>query len=378
VVEVYEFHPAMTLCRPFALRDESLIPPREWLYGRWCIRGFVSTLLARGGTGKTSVYISECLALATGRNLLGVQPAEAVPVWILNLEDPADEMERRLAAAAARHGVTNEMLGHRLFVDGSPQAPMILLQRDRDGVAIDYAAVQTIVDRIERHRIGLLVVDPFVASHALNENDNGEMNAAVSVWRSIAARTNCAVLLVHHLAKGRPTDDATDEGGRGAGAVRDGARTSRLVRAMTVEEAEEFGLTNGERRSYILVSDAKNNMAEIGVGDWLRLTSIRLANGDAVAAVETWKPPGPLDGVEADDLDAVVAWLAANGPQRAHPSSPDWFGWRAAEICRVQSQTREARARAARILKALTEQGRIRITATEAGRKGRPAYEAVA
>src|SRR5262245_16786555 len=93
------------LCRPFILRPSREVPARSWLYGGCLLRGFVSLLHGTAGIGKTSVYIAEALALATGRDLLGVKPDESVPVWLLSLEEPFDEMERRIAAAAMRHGI---------------------------------------------------------------------------------------------------------------------------------------------------------------------------------------------------------------------------------------------------------------------------------
>ena len=91
------------LCQPFVLRPEVEIPPRQWLYAPWCIRGFVSMLDGRSGVGKTTLYIGEALAIATGRNLLGVQPVEAANVWIFCFDDQLVEVERRIAATAAHH-----------------------------------------------------------------------------------------------------------------------------------------------------------------------------------------------------------------------------------------------------------------------------------
>ena len=51
---------------PFVLRNEKDIPPREWLYERHLIRGFVSLTIAPGGVGKTALLVLDSIALASG------------------------------------------------------------------------------------------------------------------------------------------------------------------------------------------------------------------------------------------------------------------------------------------------------------------------
>jgi hypothetical protein len=87
----------------FVWRDPSTIPPRPWLYGRHLIRRQVSVTVAPGGVGKSSLTICEGLAMASGRQLLGDWTAKDLRVWIFNLEDPRDEMERRIIAAMQHH-----------------------------------------------------------------------------------------------------------------------------------------------------------------------------------------------------------------------------------------------------------------------------------
>ena len=58
---------------PFVFSDPSKIPLRDWIYGKYLLRGIVSMTIASGAVGKTSLKIVEALALATGRPLLGVE-----------------------------------------------------------------------------------------------------------------------------------------------------------------------------------------------------------------------------------------------------------------------------------------------------------------
>lgn len=54
--------------------DATHIDPRSWVYGLHHIVGSVSGTIADGGVGKSSLVITESIAMATERNLLGVQP----------------------------------------------------------------------------------------------------------------------------------------------------------------------------------------------------------------------------------------------------------------------------------------------------------------
>ena len=105
---------------PFVWIDPASIPKREFLYGRHYIRGSMSTTIAPGGVGKTSLSVVEALAMASGKPLLGVQPEQRLSVWLCNLEEPLDELQRRVMATALRYGLTPEDFDGRLFVRLGP------------------------------------------------------------------------------------------------------------------------------------------------------------------------------------------------------------------------------------------------------------------
>ena len=54
--------------------DAMTIPPRRFLYDNHYIRNFASITIATGGVGKSTLCLTEMIAMATGRNLLGVEP----------------------------------------------------------------------------------------------------------------------------------------------------------------------------------------------------------------------------------------------------------------------------------------------------------------
>lgn len=322
------------------LPDPAAIPPREWLYGTRLIRRFVSVLAAPGGAGKSALALGQAVALATGRPILGEPVHHAAPAWVLDLEDPPDELDRRLAACLRLHGLPDEAVRGRLFLHSGRQR-RVTIATLADGTSIAFPDRDAIAEAACAQGIGLIVVDPFVKSHALDENSNPHMDAAATAWAEIAERARAAVLLVHHVRKlGGATADV--EAARGAKALTDAARSAAVLSAMTAEEAGRLGVAPDQRRRLVRLDDAKSNMAPLAEqARWFRLVGIRLGNGtadypagDAVAAAAPWQPPSPFTDLTAADANRALDLIAA-GPGEgllytAHRRGPEvserWAG----------------------------------------------------
>jgi hypothetical protein len=174
--------------------------------------------------------------------------------------------------------------------------------------------------------VGLIVVDPFIKSHTLDENSNPHMDAAATAWAEVAERTGAAVLLVHHVRKLGPGGIADIESARGAKALTDAARSAALLSAMTVEEAERLGVPPKERLRHVRLDDAKANLApRAEVALWYRLESVALGNGtalypagDFVAAIAPWKPASAFAALTPADCNRALDAIAA-GPGGEQP-----------------------------------------------------------
>lgn len=94
--------------REYDAFDARSIPRRRWIYGSNYIRGYVSVLASAGGIGKTSLQVAEALAIITGRELLDETVHESCRVWLINLEDPMEEMQLRVTATMQSHGIVQE------------------------------------------------------------------------------------------------------------------------------------------------------------------------------------------------------------------------------------------------------------------------------
>ncbi len=194
--------PAPTFkARAFVWMDPATIPRRQWVLERHLIRKFISVTAAPGGVGKSSLVLSDGLAMATGRNLIGHQPHGQFKVLIWNGEDPLEEMQRRIMAACSLYDIRPEEIEGRLFVNSGRDDPIIIAEQKRDGVTIAVPVVEAIKATIRENGIDVLQIDPFVSCHAVNENDNGAIDRVAKLWGKIADETGCAIELVHTPAR---------------------------------------------------------------------------------------------------------------------------------------------------------------------------------
>ena len=193
--------PSLIPATPYVWIDPANIPQRDWLYGRLLIRKFVTATVAPGGVGKSSLITVEALSQVSGKDLIGVTPKEPLRVWLWNLEDPQEETQRKIQAAAKHYGLKPEDIGNRLFVDSGRDRPLVIATMTRDGPMIVRPVVDALVAEIIDKQIDVLVIDPFVSCHELPENDNTAQDMVVKEWGKVAERGNCAVHLVDHTRK---------------------------------------------------------------------------------------------------------------------------------------------------------------------------------
>jgi hypothetical protein len=308
--------------RPARLPDPETLHPRAWLYGTQLIRGYVTVLVAPGGTGKSAYAMAVALSLASRRSFLFDHIFASVNVAYINLDDPMDELERRVAAVMIAHKIRREDLEGRLFLEDCDGHGLTLAApaRDENGFYVANPDEEALTKLIRDSGIGLIVCDPFAESHTLEENSNPQMIQAAAVWRRIARATNCAVLLVHHVRKG---DTTGIDAARGAKAVTDSARVGLLMCTMSADEAEEFGISEDDRLSYVRLDDAKRNMAAAAKARWFQLRPIKLGNtfdptypnGDSVGAIVPWQPPdNELERAPSSEISTALKAIKA-GPE---------------------------------------------------------------
>lgn len=345
---------------PFAWRATADIPKRRWLYGKHLLRGFVSVDVAAGGVGKSSLKIGEALAMATGRDLYDKGLHEgALSVWLWNLEDPVEEIERRLHATAQRFKIHPQEVGNRLYVDSGRDQPLVIATEGPDGAMIARPVVDSLIAEMQDRKIDVLVVDPFISSHAVSENDNNAIDIVAREWNIIAERTGAAINLVHHVRKQNGAE-ATADSARGASSLIGKARSVLVYNRMSDEEAARLNVPAADRFFHFRVDNDKANLAPAERGDWYRMNNVDLANGDSVGVACSWTPPDAFDGVTTAHLIQMQRSIS-EGKWRKDQQAKAWAGHALAPILGLDFGEKRDKARAKQIIENWVREGVLEV-----------------
>ena len=360
---------------PFEWVDPVFLPTRKWIYGHYLIRSYVSLVIAPGGVGKTALLIADALSMVTGNDFLGTPVyGRQLKVWLWNLEDPYDELQRRIAACCQHYQILPEHIVDGLFVDSGRDQTLCVAKSDRNGFAVLEPVIDELVSELKAKQIDVLIVDPFVSSHQVPENDNGAIDAVAKAWGKVANEAQCAVVLVHHLRK-LGKEAATAEAARGASALVSAARSVRVLNRMQKSDADKAGLET--HRGYFSVIDDKNNLAApVSYGDhWYHIASVRLLNGDNVGVVEPWHWPGQNECVPNEKICEIQAAIFGK-EYRKDAQSPDWVGFAIGKIIGLDMTEKTNKQRIKRLVTDWLNQGILKeVEASDKTRRKRPCID---
>jgi hypothetical protein len=341
--------------------DDYVIPPRAWLLGNNFCRGFLSSLVADGGVGKTALRVVQLISLAIGRSLTEERVFQRCRVLIVSLEDGRDELRRRVYAVLKHHGVKPGDVKGWLFLS----APKGLRLAEMNGGTPAVGQLEALVRHaIERRSIDIVSLDPFVKTHGMEENGNTAIDFVCTLLTKLAIEFDCAIDAPHHTRKG--THEAGDaDAGRGAGSMKDAARLVYTLTPMSTGEAHEFGISESEQRSLIRLDSGKVNIAPPSAeARWFRLIGVSLDNGnrnypggDNVQTVEPWRPPQTWAGLDHALLNRILDDIETGMPNGSRYSAASKATGRAAWRVVVYHAPNKSEKQARDIIKAWLKSG---------------------
>jgi AAA domain-containing protein len=369
---------------PFTWREPHTIPRRQFLYGFELRRKQLSAMVAPGAAGKTTLKVGRALAMVTGRDMLGHRVWNGPHrVWLWNLEDEMEEVEKTVHAFCKAWGLDAVDLGDRLFIDGvdSPGSPLLkmAIETEHGSFTLRQPVAEALIEELTARGIDYLDVDPFVSSHSISENNNGAIDAVSKEWVRVAREANCAIGLTHHIRKidGR---EATALDARGAGAMVNAARSCLVINTMSVETSKKLGIPAGERRRYISVIDDKNNKAPPPEkAEWYHFVGQGLGNADVgspgpednIGVLERWSPPDAFGGVTLVELYHVQQAVdrenldLVGGRVRKDVQAARWIGKLVARELELDIGREEEKTRIKTMVNTWLENGSLK---TEQGR----------
>ncbi len=349
--------------------DIANIQPVDWIVKGRFARKFVTVTLAPGGVGKTRVAMSECVGVATGiPGMLGNAKLRSQgAAWYYSTEDPRCALEERVAGLLSKHRLTPSKVP--FAVTSGQQLPLVLVSREDGKYVVNEEMVKHIIQTIQHNKIALMVIDPFVKCHMLDENDNAGIDKVAATMARIADEGNCAVHVIHHTRKLQEKAVKNFRGdmdvSRGASALVSAARIAHTLTRYNHElDGDNYQVAASEAWRWVRLDDAKDNLApRTHNATWWHLESLRLpchVDPEDSVGVAVAREPGRFDdGVREELNHGMVAMVgqyldALNtdeikmgmlvrgvGQANAFKAAREIDGWAGADLRHVSTKLRE-------------------------------------
>lgn len=224
-------------------------PPIDWVLPGVLPIGELGILAGADGSGKSYLAMLAAVSVAYGLPWAGgILPAPATTgdVLILAGEDDTEELTRRAHAiwtTFVDHGTCPPPAEGRIRAVTLGAQTRYLMIAGRQERAPEQTAYATRLEgEVAESKPRLLILDPLIMFHSVNENDSQHMDALARLLIRIArAAPGCAALVVHHAGQDSVRGGADDHYlGRGSGALNAAARAVVTVRRLTVTETRDL------------------------------------------------------------------------------------------------------------------------------------------
>jgi hypothetical protein len=197
--------PVLPVVRVAELPSDELA--ERWLVEQlWCAHA-VGVIGGAPKCAKTWLGLDMALSVATGTPCLGRYAVpEPGPVLVYLAEDALRAVRERIEGMARHRGLKLEAVGIDVIT-----APVLRLDRDRDR--------KRLWETVRRLRPRLLVLDPLVRLHGIDENHAGDVAELLGYLRALQRELGLSVLLVHHTRKNAADGVAAGLELRGSGDI---------------------------------------------------------------------------------------------------------------------------------------------------------------
>lgn len=213
-----------------ALLNREVTPPDFICEGLIPRRG-VTLLTGEGGIGKSFLSLDLAYSVAGGDKFLHNFDCVQGPVLMIDLENDEASIARR---------VQKITVGRRESKETIDDIPVYVVKKgDLENAALhidEERGKAALRNAIESYCPSLLIIDPLVAIHGKDENDNLAMRQVVMLLQEIARNNNLGVVLIHHPRKRGMFNDP-GQMIRGASDLRNAVDSHLFVRKVSKEQA---------------------------------------------------------------------------------------------------------------------------------------------
>jgi hypothetical protein len=180
---------------------------QRWLVERLWGASSVGVIGGAPKCAKTWLGLDMALSVATGTACLGKYAVpEPGPVLVYLAEDALPIVRERVEGMARHRGLDLDHVEIHVIT-----TPVLRLDRDRDRARL--------WETTKRLRPRLLLLDPLVRLHGIDENNASEVAELLAYFRLLQRQLDLSVLLVHHTRKNAAGGVAAGQGLRGSGDI---------------------------------------------------------------------------------------------------------------------------------------------------------------
>jgi len=298
---------------------------QRWLIDQLWGAAAVGVIGGAPKCSKTWLALDMSVSVATGTACLDrYEVPEPGPVLIYLAEDSLTMVRERVEGIARHRGLVLDSIPIHVIT-----APMLRLDREPHRTGL--------LETARRIRPRLLLLDPLVRLHGIDENHASEVAQFLAYFRSLQRELDLAVVLVHHTKKNAHGGAAAGLGLRGSGDIHAFGDSNLYLRRTGGSSSGRFMLSSEHRAA----AAAGSVYLELVTGDQ-RTTGRTGAVHLAVV--------GNVDGEKPRDLQAEIL-------QRLEENGVLTRG-KLRELLAVQNQ------RLGEALESLQQDGRISRTST--------------
>lgn len=292
------------------------IPERPWLVERMLIEGAVTMLLAAGSAGKSSMSLALAAHLALGKDFAGYKARRACKTMVYNGEDDLTEQSRRLLAVCMAYNFDYNVVKKNIMLLSPRQLRMDLVSVEGRRPVRNETLVKHIIKETSREDVGLLILDPLVKVHKVDESDNVQMDFVMETLTDIANEAKISVLALHHTTKSNARTEEKQgnmDVARGASAIVNAARVAFTMFNASAQDAEDYGLNEDERYMWVRLDDAKMNLAlATDKATWFRKEGLKIPSGDVIGVMKHEELERSHVHITARIAELLISTMVAN------------------------------------------------------------------
>lgn len=223
--------------------DAPATPPRFIVDG--LLPPAAGVLNGPGGTGKTTLVISEGIHIILARDLYGHEVLRPGAVLYVTQEDSRDKgiyILSRIAGDLNLSPGERERIGNSFFIEDLENRRTRFVESDERGNLSPTDAADQLIDQYISKGLALVVVDPLIFFSAGERHLNDGAAELMLAGRRIARNLECMVQFVHHCSIQSSRDKPDDQyAGRSAAAIADNARFVRNLWPYALTDGDKFG-----------------------------------------------------------------------------------------------------------------------------------------